>query len=81
MAIPNRKAMTTLCPECDNTLRFTEKLELGQFVVCPECEETLEVVNLSPLQVTWAFEDFDEEYEDDDDFDDDDEDFDDEDED
>ncbi len=45
------------CPECDSRIRIQNKVRVGQHVTCHECEETLEIVNLKPLELTWAFED------------------------
>ncbi len=45
------------CPECDSRIRLQKKARVGQHISCHECEETLEVVNLNPLELTWAFDD------------------------
>ena len=65
MTTPMRKVLTANCPECDATIRFSKQPKLGAMVTCEECGETLEVVDLSPLELDWAYED----YDDDDDWD------------
>lgn len=66
-----------LCPDCEEGIRFGSRARLGQRVSCPHCGADLEVVELSPLELDWAYEDTDwedEDDEDDDDWEDDDED-------
>jgi lysine biosynthesis protein LysW len=72
MTVPKTN-LTVECPECESPIQFTRKPQLGTFVVCDECGETLEVVNVAPLQLSWAFDEDDFDYEEDD-IDDDDED-------
>jgi lysine biosynthesis protein LysW len=68
--------MTTgFCPECDGELKFDTRPNEGNVITCPHCNAYLEVVNTSPLEFDWAYDDedydeFDEDF--DDDFDDDD---------
>ncbi|HHH82204.1 MAG TPA: lysine biosynthesis protein LysW [Chloroflexi bacterium] len=55
------------CPECDAEVGLGKAPKLGQRVTCPSCGAYLEVVETSPIELDWAFEedeelDFDEEY-------------------
>ncbi|MBK8989030.1 MAG: hypothetical protein IPM39_23660 [Chloroflexi bacterium] len=45
----------TYCPECDSRIRLRAP-RLGQRIQCRECETALEVVDLTPLELDWAFE-------------------------
>jgi lysine biosynthesis protein LysW len=65
-----------LCPDCEEGINFGSRVRIGQRVSCPHCGADLEVVEVSPLELDWAYEDVaweDEEDEDDveDDWDDD----------
>lgn len=53
------------CPECDTHIRFHSRPKLGQIVVCPECDEQLEVRRLNPLELDWAYEEFEDDWDDD----------------
>lgn len=44
------------CPECDSRIRLRSP-RLGQRIQCRECGTALEVVDLTPLELDWAFED------------------------
>jgi lysine biosynthesis protein LysW len=75
-----------ICPDCNSEIRLRKAPHLGQTVVCANCHTNLEVVNRSPLELDWVFEDpFDDEPEEEwddeeydyDDWDDDDDDYDD----
>jgi lysine biosynthesis protein LysW len=65
-----------LCPDCEEGINFGSRVRIGQRLSCPHCGADLEVVELSPIELDWAYEDTDWEDEDesDDDWDDDDED-------
>lgn len=54
------------CVECDEEITIGGRPRLGQKVICSNCSARLEVVNISPLEVDWAYEE-----DDDDDWDDD----------
>lgn len=69
-----------LCPDCDEAINFGSRVRIGQRVTCPHCAADLEVVEISPIELDWAYEDEDWEDEEDDqedDWDDDDDDWDD----
>ncbi|RMG95201.1 MAG: hypothetical protein D6706_12645 [Chloroflexi bacterium] len=53
------KVVVATCPACDTRIRFRKHPRRGQFVTCPECESVLEVVHVSPLELDWADEAFD----------------------
>jgi transcription initiation factor IIE alpha subunit len=62
------------CPECESALKFDRQLEEGNIVTCPKCNAYLEVINTSPLEFDWVYDDDDYDYDyddDDDEFDDD----------
>lgn len=59
MAKVMHKVATAECPECEAIIRFHKPLKPGQVVVCPECHEQLEVIQLDPLELDWAFDDYD----------------------
>ncbi len=47
------------CPDCGDLLAFTGKTKLFQRVVCPNCGAELEVVRTEPVELEWAYEDYD----------------------
>ncbi len=53
---PKDKSLSARCPECDSRIYFPRTPDLGQLITCPECDSSLEVVNNSPLNLDWAFE-------------------------
>ncbi len=53
---PKDKSLSARCPECDSRIYFQRTPDLGQLITCPECDSSLEVVNNSPLNLDWAFE-------------------------
>jgi lysine biosynthesis protein LysW len=57
------------CPDCGEKISLRGEVHLGRKIICPDCDAELEVVETSPLQLDWAYED-DFEYEDEDDEDD-----------
>ena len=67
------------CPDCEEPVRVATP-KLGQRVTCPSCGGELEIVEVSPLQLDWAYDDPSEDWEEDeetDDWDDDEDDWDD----
>ena len=64
------------CPDCEEPIHFKLRPKVGDRIVCSSCESELEVVEVSPLELDWAFDDPVEDWEDEDDdvMDDDDED-------
>jgi lysine biosynthesis protein LysW len=63
-----------LCPDCEEGINFGSRVRIGQRVTCPHCGADLEVIELTPLELDWVYEDADWEEEEDDDDDDDSED-------
>lgn len=55
------RTLIGFCPECDTRIRFHTQPRLGQLVTCHECGEISEVVELNPIELTWAYSD-DEQY-------------------
>lgn len=43
------------CPECDARVRLKSP-RVGQKVTCHNCDTELEIVDTSPLELDWAFE-------------------------
>lgn len=43
------------CPECGSEVTVEGKPKKGQRVVCFNCNADLEVVNVSPLELDWAY--------------------------
>ena len=50
------------CPDCGEKITLVGEIRLGKQVVCPNCEAELEVVETEPVELDWAYD----EYEDDD---------------
>jgi lysine biosynthesis protein LysW len=48
-----------LCPDCEEGISLGPRPRIGQRVTCPHCNAELEVVEISPLELDWAFEDTD----------------------
>ncbi|MHB1294139.1 MAG: lysine biosynthesis protein LysW [Anaerolineae bacterium] len=46
-----------VCPGCDEDVRLSGRLKVGQHVSCPSCGSLLEVVSVGPVELDWAFED------------------------
>lgn len=51
------KTFTGVCPECDTRVMFYQLPRLGQQVVCLQCSTRLEVVEVSPIELDWAYDD------------------------
>jgi lysine biosynthesis protein LysW len=45
------------CPECERNVPLGENPFIGQQVSCTKCGAFLEVVDLSPVQLDWAYDD------------------------
>ena len=79
MDVRTKKAMAS-CPGCGWMVSPGSWPKEGQEVTCPNCEAYLEVINVEPLELDWAFTEFesdwdpDEEMWDEDDWDEDDQD-------
>ena len=57
MDVKTKKAVGT-CPGCGWAVMPGDRPTEGQQVNCPNCGAYLEVINLEPLEVDWAFTDF-----------------------
>jgi lysine biosynthesis protein LysW len=57
------QAVFARCPDCGEKIALRGEVYLGRKVICPDCDAELEVVETSPLQLDWLYED-DFEYED-----------------
>jgi lysine biosynthesis protein LysW len=53
------------CPDCGSKIALQGEVYLGRKIVCPDCDAELEVIETSPVQLDWLYED-DVKYEDDD---------------
>jgi lysine biosynthesis protein LysW len=53
-----RKVMAA-CPECEDKIIMTGKIEWGRRVVCPHCGVDLEVINTDPVELDWVYEESD----------------------
>lgn len=58
MANSTHKVTVAECPECETNIRIHKPLQLGQRLICPECDERLVVRRLDPLELDWAFDDY-----------------------
>jgi len=47
---------TTFCLDCEAAIRLPEPLRIGQRITCTACGTEMEVVEVSPLELDWAFE-------------------------
>lgn len=45
------------CPECDTEIGLGKTPKLSQKVTCPSCGAFLEVVETTPIELDWAFDD------------------------
>lgn len=52
--MPEKQKIKARCPECEASIYFDERPELGQQVTCPECETGLEVIGNSPVKLGWV---------------------------
>lgn len=51
------QAPSARCPDCGEKIALPGEVYLGRKVICPDCEAELEVVETSPLQLDWLYED------------------------
>jgi lysine biosynthesis protein LysW len=52
------------CPECDTEVGLGKTPKLGQRVTCHNCGAFLEVVETSPIELDWAYDDEEDDFED-----------------
>jgi lysine biosynthesis protein LysW len=43
------------CPDCDGSVSVGPRPRLGQRVTCSHCGAELEVIEVSPLELDWAY--------------------------
>jgi alpha-aminoadipate carrier protein LysW len=44
------------CPDCDGSVNVGASPRLGQRINCPHCDAELEVIEVSPLELDWAYD-------------------------
>jgi lysine biosynthesis protein LysW len=54
------------CPDCGEKITIRGPVVLGRQIVCPHCDAELEIVETDPIELDWAYEEYDEEEEDED---------------
>ena len=59
MAQRKGQTVMTRCIECDSRVWFKKHPNLGDITICPECDTQLEVIRTSPLELHWAYEEYD----------------------
>ena len=47
---------TVFCPDCRETLSLGPNTEAGKRLTCPYCGTDLEVINTSPLELDFAYD-------------------------
>ncbi len=47
---------TVLCPDCEASIRLDLNTKVGQRLTCPHCGTELEVIDTSPLELDWAYD-------------------------
>jgi Zn-finger nucleic acid-binding protein len=47
--------LTSVCPECDHDVQMETTPNVGGRVICPSCKTILVVIQVSPVQLDWAF--------------------------
>jgi lysine biosynthesis protein LysW len=52
------------CPDCEEGIGLGLSPKLGQRVTCPHCHAELEVIDLSPLELDWVYDDSGEDWDD-----------------
>ncbi len=57
------------CPECEEGVSLGPQPRIGQRVTCPHCNAELEVVDLSPVELDWAYDELEMDWEDEEDWD------------
>lgn len=53
-----RRAALADCPDCGERISVGFGARQGQRLTCSNCGAYLEVINLDPLEVDWAFSEF-----------------------
>ena len=53
------KTTSATCPDCKQSIRLRGKVFWGKKVTCPNCDAQLTVVEANPIQLGWAYEEWD----------------------
>jgi hypothetical protein len=53
------------CPDCEEAISFKAQPKVGQRIVCSNCESELEVIETSPLELDWVYDEPVEDWDDD----------------
>ncbi|MHA2406066.1 MAG: hypothetical protein ACXACH_04865 [Candidatus Hermodarchaeia archaeon] len=56
------------CLDCNTIILVDDETYIGQNVTCLKCEAEFEIVDLTPIQIEWLYEDYDDADYDDDDY-------------
>lgn len=43
-----------ICPSCEEGVKLSDRLKIGQKVTCPYCAEKLLVIQLNPVEFEWS---------------------------
>jgi len=52
------RTATVTCPGCKRSINLDPRPREGQRFTCPSCGDYLVIINLEPLELDWAFDDF-----------------------
>ena len=55
------------CPDCGEMVRVGSRPKEGLRFTCSNCGASLEIINLEPLELDWAYDDFEPDWESDED--------------
>lgn len=63
--------MNGKCPFCGAKVTLPKSIKTGDLIYCSECDAELEVISLSPVELDWPLEAYEEDYEYEDEYEDD----------
>jgi lysine biosynthesis protein LysW len=52
------------CPDCEAPIRLGAQIKIGQRIVCSNCDVELEVIEVSPVELDWAYDEPEEDWDD-----------------
>ena len=64
MVTKTPQAKIVECPDCGQEITLQGAIKVGRRVTCPNCEADLEVVETVPLELSWYYEEPEEDDED-----------------